>query len=84
MAKKAVPSTPDDVVETETGTEEVDEATVESTTEATPAEDAEEVSGDSVVVAWNGGERTYSKEAHGKNFRKLAAEFAEKKGGKLI
>lgn len=35
----------------------------------------------SVIVTWRGGTRVYSKEAHGADFKALAAEFAEKKGG---
>ena len=34
-----------------------------------------------VTVKWKGGTREYSKEVHGTDFKKLAAEFAEKKNG---
>lgn len=42
------------------------------------------VEGESVVVKWRGGEREYSREVHGDNFADLAAEFADKKGGKVV
>jgi len=35
----------------------------------------------SVTVSWRGNTRVYSKEVHGKDFKALAKEFAEKKGG---
>jgi len=35
----------------------------------------------SATVTWRGGTRTYSAELHGKDFKALAKEFAEKKGG---
>lgn len=47
------------------------------------AEEEPEVDGDSVTVAWNGGERTYSLVEHGKDFKKLAKQFAEKFGGTI-
>lgn len=37
----------------------------------------------SVTVTWRGGERVYSKELHGADYKKLAAEFAEKKNGSM-
>jgi hypothetical protein len=38
----------------------------------------------SASVEWSGGVRTYTKEVHGKDFKKFAEEFAEKKGGKVV
>lgn len=35
----------------------------------------------SVSVRWRGGVRSYTRELHGADYKKLAAEFAEKKGG---
>jgi len=35
----------------------------------------------SVTVSWRGNTRVYSKEVHGKDFKALAKEFADKKGG---
>jgi hypothetical protein len=49
----------------------------EAPEEAAPEEEAE-ASGDSVTVTWGTGSRVYSKETHGKDFRKLAKQFAEK------
>ena len=37
----------------------------------------------SVSVTWSGGKRVYSLDLHGKDFKALAKEFAEKKGGKV-
>lgn len=39
---------------------------------------------DAVTVAWRLGTRTYTKAEHGADFKKLAKEFADKKGGKLV
>lgn len=38
----------------------------------------------SVTVVWRGNSRTYTREAHGDNFRALAEEFATKNGGELV
>lgn len=38
----------------------------------------------SVTVVWRGGSRVYSEAVHGADFEALAAEFAEKKKGKLV
>ena len=35
----------------------------------------------SVSVRWRGGVRSYTRELHGADFKALAKEFAEKKGG---
>lgn len=50
-----------------------------------PVEETEEVENgkDSVIVSWKGQSRVYSREIHGKDFKALAKEFAEKKGGKV-
>lgn len=39
---------------------------------------------DSVTVSWGGVTRVYSKEEHGDDYKKLAEEFAEKKGGEIV
>jgi len=41
----------------------------------------EKYSKDSATVYWRGGERTYDKETHGKDFKKLADQFAKKFNG---
>lgn len=38
----------------------------------------------SVSVRWKGGVRLYTREVHGADYKKLAEEFAEKKGGKVV
>lgn len=84
----------EEVVETEEVTETAEEVVEEAVEEAAPevaqhdevADDAEEepeIDGDSVTVSWNGGERTYSEEIHGKDFKKLAKGFAIKFGGTI-
>jgi hypothetical protein len=55
----------------------------EAVTDTKPEEVEEEPHGASVTVTWNGGSRMYSKEVHGKDFKALAKEFAEKHGGKV-
>lgn len=50
-------------------------------------ETAEEVKQETpvgVFVRWNGNERVYSLEVHGKDYRKLAQEFAGKVGGEVV
>jgi hypothetical protein len=68
--------------EEEVTDEELDEA-LAAPEEAAPAKPEKEDSKTSVTVVFPGGERTYSKDEHGADFKKLAKEFADKKGGKL-
>lgn len=76
-AKKAAKKTATPVVEDE------DQVAEDASPEET-VEDAAPTSGKGVaVVSWPGGVREYSKEVHGADFKKLAAEFAEKKGGRV-
>lgn len=37
-----------------------------------------------VTVRWIGGERTYTKELHGKDFKALAKQFADKMKGQVV
>ena len=55
---------------------------VVETSEAEAAPEKESTKG-SVTVTWNGGTREFSKAVHGADFRKLAAQFAEKFKGKV-
>ena len=62
----------------------------EEVVEEAPVEEVEEVveeapvsSKNVAVVHYRGRTREYSKEAHGKDFKKLAASFAEKFGGEI-
>lgn len=62
-----------------------EEVVVETEEVVAPSEEVvveEEVSGDSVSVCSKNGVtvRVYSKELHGKSFKKLAEEFASKRG----
>lgn len=59
--------------------EVISDAPIEEAEE--PKEEKEEKS--SVTVTWRGQSRVYSREVHGADFKKLAKEFAEKKGGEL-
>jgi hypothetical protein len=38
----------------------------------------------SVSVRWKGGVRSYTREVHGADYKKLAEEFAEKKNGTVV
>lgn len=62
--------------------EEVDETVTPSEPVVETVEVDEEVFGDSVSVCSKNGVtvRVYSKELHGKSFKKLAEEFASKRG----
>ena len=46
-----------------------------------PAEEVETDGKTAVTVTWRGGSRVYSRDLHGKDFKALAKEFAEKKQG---
>lgn len=53
--------------------------------EADAVEETEETEDDgkSVTVTYPGGSRVYSAADHGKGYKKLAAQFAEKKNGSV-
>ena len=53
------------------------------TVEEVAAEVAEPETSGSVTVTWQGRSRVYSKALHGADYKALAAEFAEKKKGKV-
>ena len=64
--------------------DEVVEEAVEETTEEEPTEEEEaEETADVAVVHYRGTTREYSKEIHGRSFRKLAKQFAEKVDGEV-
>jgi hypothetical protein len=46
-----------------------------------PAEEVQTDGKSAVTVTWRGGTRVYSRDVHGKDFKALAKEFAEKKNG---
>ena len=46
-----------------------------------PAEEVQTDGKSAVTVTWRGGTRVYSRDLHGKDFKALAKEFAEKKNG---
>lgn len=72
----------DDVVEFDSNSDEVKALLEEKKIE--PVEAPEEEEGESATVTKNGNfVRSYTKEVHGKNFRKLAEEYAGKIGGKV-
>lgn len=67
-----------------------EEDTSEDTSEDTGADDSSDDSDDSsdeeedsVIVEWRGRERTFSKKVHGKDFLKLADQFAKKFDGTI-
>lgn len=84
--KKAVVEIPEDVVMTreEVAALGVDVDAAEAEAEvATGIEAVIVPSKGSVTVTYPGGSRVYSKEVHGTDYKALAAEFAEKKKGKV-
>jgi hypothetical protein len=56
---------------------------VETETVAEVEVKAPKAAKNSATVTWRGNSRTYTRELHGENFRELADEFAEKKGGEV-
>ena len=64
----------------EVAPEAVEEAAPPEVEETEAVEEAVPSNG-SVSVTYPGGTREYSFEVHGRHFKKLAAEFAEKKRG---
>lgn len=69
MAKRTEKEVVDETVEV------VEEETVEETASGDK---------DSATVTWRGQSRVYSRDLHGKEFKALAKEFAEKKGGTVV
>lgn len=57
---------------------------VDETTEVVEEVDTTSDDKDSATVTWRGQSRVYSRDLHGKEFKALAKEFAEKKGGTVV
>ena len=61
--------------------DDVTEADLEAALDTPTAEEVQTDGKTAVTVTWRGGKRIYSADVHGKDFKALAKEFAEKKNG---
>jgi len=61
--------------------DDVTEADLEAALDTLTAEEVQTDGKTAVTVTWRGGTRVYSRDVHGKDFKALAKEFAEKKNG---